>query len=69
MDKYQLFFDDNHKAIVIEDDPAAIDTAPYERMQRRPNGMADALIAEFALRAYSGVAFYADGRQIEVEAF
>ena len=67
MNKYHLFFDDNLQAIVIEDDPKALDAAPYERMTIR-RGLADALTADFWLRANGGVAVYADGRTVEVQA-
>ena len=68
MHKFHLFFDDNKHAIVIEDDPKALDLAPYDRMITRAKGMADAGMAEIALRAHGGVAVYADGRTVEVTA-
>ncbi|ORE86043.1 hypothetical protein ATO7_12138 [Oceanococcus atlanticus] len=67
MERFHLFFDENKRAIVIEDHPDALDLAPYDRMATRARGMADALTAEFWLKAHGGVAIYADGRQVEVE--
>ncbi len=68
MERYHLFFDIDNKAIVIEDDPAALDAAPYDRMVRRyGTETVDAGKADLALRLHGGIAIYADRPAVEVE--
>lgn len=66
MHQFHLFFDENQQAIVIENDPLALDAAPYERMVTRGSGLKDAGAAQAVLSRCGGLVVYADGRILEV---
>ena len=68
MNSYHLFFGPDNEAIVIENDPDALDQAPYDRMVRRYSKQpVDAAMADLALKMHGGVAIYSN-RTIEVAA-
>jgi len=61
MDRYHLFNDDAGKIIAIEDNPEAIDKAPYDRIaERRSKVPVDAGLADLALQMFGGEVIYAD---------
>lgn len=69
MYKFHLFFDANNQAIVVEDNPEALDRAPYEQMVRRHSAKpVDAGLADLALKMHGGVAIYADQEAVTVQA-
>ena len=61
MPRFHVFFDADDRAILIEDDPAALDTAPYDRIVRRhEEPTLDADRASSTLRQFGGIMIYAD---------
>lgn len=69
MDQYHLFFDADGRAIVIANDPAAMDAAPYDCMERRYSSRSvDAAFADHALRKLGGIAVYGEGEVVRITA-